>query len=361
MLKPGDKIEIAAKMASFNKFRVMVIGDLILDHYVFGEVSRISPEAPVPIVEAQWEEKRLGGAANVAANLYAMGASVIVAGVVGRDAHAVVLTSHLMERTDWVDGIIECENRKTTHKMRVLGNRQQLLRLDQETTTPIDRKTTESILAFFKKQYNKIHAVIISDYSKGVITEALMDGLRGVIDQHERKVMLVVDPKKGAPWLYRGAKLLTPNMKEASALAGMAIKTATDLETAGDKIVDITGCETLLITQGQDGMTLFDGLHEPVKVPTMAKHVFDVSGAGDTVTACMTLGLLSNMGPKLSAHFANMAAGVVVGEVGTTTVDAHTITGLLQLTRDMNREENNLSCATERCQAALERTTVPND
>jgi D-glycero-beta-D-manno-heptose-7-phosphate kinase len=327
-------------MASFNQFRILVLGDLILDHYVFGDVNRVSPEAPVPVVEHRWEEKRLGGAGNVAANIYGLCGRVMISGVLGIDAPGALFTSMLMGMTDFYGGIIECKDRRTTHKMRVLGNRQQLLRLDQEVLTPIDRTTTESILSFVRWHHGKIDAIVVSDYAKGVVTQQLMDGLRGILDDHERKIPLIIDPKRDDPGLYRGAKLLTPNLKEASALANMAIKNADDLEEAGERIVDATGCELLLITQGPGGMTLFDGLHEPISVPTEARHVYDVSGAGDTVTACMTLGLLSNMGAKLSAAFANMAAGMVVGEIGTTTVDPKKIRESLELVRDGNRDVN---------------------
>lgn len=297
---------------------MLVIGDIILDEYIWGDVSRISPEAPVPIVEIRSDEKRLGGAANVVHNIASLKGRVQICGVVGDDIcgrDIVEIINGLGLKTD---GIIKDPGRCTSLKTRVIGYNQQMMRIDREKKHPVADNITDSILAFLKEEIRDTDAVIIADYGKGVVTPRLMKGLLDLTSGTD--IIIGVDPKPVNFDCYRGIDVITPNHHEAGAFCRFEIRDEETLIRAGRKMLDELQCRAVLITQGKDGMTLFENGREPGHISTVARKVFDVSGAGDTVIAAFCLGLASGMDRQSAAIVANIAAGIVVGEVGTSVV-----------------------------------------
>ncbi len=303
---------------SFADKKVLIIGDLILDRYIMGKVSRISPEAPVPVVEVTEESFLLGGATNVANNIIALGGKVSIAGVIGKDMAGRILKELLEERGVTTEGIIE-DRRPTTVKARVIAHNQQVVRFDREDIRKLDGKNLVNLLGYVKKAMLAHDAVIVSDYKKGVITPALIKAL--VRYAKSRGTFIAVDPKVGHFHFYKNVSVITPNLMEASQGSGIEIKDEKSLMKAGRTLMSRLSCKSVLITRGEDGMSLFEkGTAKEVKsihIPTVAKKVFDVTGAGDTVIA--TLALAHTAGASLAdaARIANHAAGIVVGEVGT--------------------------------------------
>jgi len=316
-LDPG---RLAGYIDRFPKTRVLVIGDIIMDEYIWGDVSRISPEAPVPVVDVKHETKMLGGAGNVISNIASLGGEAILCGVVGDDStgrQVMKMVHHLGVPTD---GILQERNRPTTIKTRVVAQHQQVVRFDRESRKEIRPETVERLLDFVNRNRNNIHAVVVSDYAKGVISPQLMKGLRKRVGGSD--IVLGVDPKKNNFALYKGIDVITPNHHEAGAFAGIEIVDEKTLLRAGKQMLHELKCRSVLITQGKDGMTLFERKGEPIHIPTVARKVFDVTGAGDTVISTFCLGLAAGMDMQSAAIISNFAAGIVVGEVGTSTVQA---------------------------------------
>jgi D-beta-D-heptose 7-phosphate kinase/D-beta-D-heptose 1-phosphate adenosyltransferase len=307
----------------FPSVKVLVIGDLIMDEYLWGDVSRISPEAPVPVVQVERETKMVGGAANVAHNMATLGAKPFVCGVTGDDAHGNEIIRILKELGLSTEGIIVEESRPTTIKTRVVAHHQQVVRYDRESAKPISPLSAERILDFIEHHLPALQVMVVSDYGKGVITTELMSRLRGVLEKEDGGTCVVaVDPKTGNFPCYRGAHIITPNHHEASDFCGFRIVDEETLMRAGAHMIEALGCHSVLITQGKDGMTLFEEGGEPVHIPTVAKKVFDVTGAGDTVIGTLALALGAGLDLKTAAYLSNCAAGIVVGEVGTSAVRA---------------------------------------
>lgn len=322
---------------NFSKARILVIGDLILDQYIFGDVDRISPEAPVPIVRAKKRQYMPGGASNVAANIVALGAKAALAGVVGRDDPGKTLFSQLKEKKINALGVVKASGRRTILKTRVLGQKQQVVRVDWEDDSPLPGAVADKLNEYIRKNWDKFDAIIIEDYGKGVITQDLLSCLRGALSK--RKI-ITVDPKEEHFDIYRTLQIssITPNRKEAeTAIRYIKIRDRENrLEIYNDKLtddsaVDLAGSElrryldsdSVVITLGEQGMKLFlrDGKVE--RIPTFAQEVYDVSGAGDTVIAALTLALAAGAGFQDAAFIANHAAGIVVGKLGvaTTTIE----------------------------------------
>jgi D-beta-D-heptose 7-phosphate kinase/D-beta-D-heptose 1-phosphate adenosyltransferase len=311
---------LAGAIDAFPKTRVLVIGDIIMDEYIWGEVSRISPEAPVPVVDVKRETKMLGGAGNVVSNISSLGGEAILCGIVGDDSRGRQVKKMVRSLGATTEGILEEPQRPTTIKTRIVAQHQQVVRFDRESRREILPESVERLLGFVSKMRKNIHAIVVSDYAKGVISPQLMKGLSALVAGSG--VVLGVDPKKSNFEYYKGIDVITPNHHEASTFSGIEIIDEKTLERAGKHILCKLKCRSVLITQGKDGMTLFEKRGEPVHIPTVARKVFDVTGAGDTVISTFCLGLAAGMDLKSAAVISNFAAGIVVGEVGTSTVKA---------------------------------------
>jgi len=295
---------------------ILVIGDLMIDHYLWGGCERISPEAPVQVVDIAKETTVLGGAGNVINNLVALGAKVSVAGVIGDDENGRELLAMLDAIKVNTRALVVQENRKTSKKSRVIAANQQILRYDQESKDAISDTSIERILSACESVFESFDMIILSDYGKGVLTETLAQGIISQARSLDKKVL--VDPKGVEYAKYRGAHLLTPNKKEAIEATGIEINSDESLESALLWLKEKCRLERSMITLSEDGIAIYD---EGVKrFPTVAREVFDVTGAGDTVIASLAFALSTGMSIDESAKFSNLAAGVVVGKIGSATV-----------------------------------------
>jgi D-beta-D-heptose 7-phosphate kinase/D-beta-D-heptose 1-phosphate adenosyltransferase len=303
--------EIASRL---DKARVLVVGDLILDEFIWGSVTRISPEAPVPVVWVNSENFMPGGASNVAANIRALGGEVFLCGVVGDDDRGETLQALLRKKGIHCEGIFADPKRPTTQKTRVIAHHQQVVRIDREKIFPISESVLERLTAFVEDRMRSVDALIIEDYGKGVIVPQLVR--RAVQAARRTKKIITVDPKETHFSYYRGVSAITPNHHEAGTAVGFKIKDDATLERAGRLLLRKLRCETALITLGENGMAIFRSGKKLVKIPTVAQEVFDVSGAGDTVISVYTSALATGASVIEAAHLSNIAAGIVVGKVG---------------------------------------------
>ena len=314
----------------FNKTKILVLGDVILDEYIGGSVDRISPEAPVPVVWADKHTFTPGGAANVANNIRSLGGGVCLVGVIGRDKNANILLSELKRRKITTEGIFFDPRRHTTVKTRIVAGHQQVVRVDWEHTNSLPQKLNQGIVNFIKNKINNFDAIIIEDYGKGVINMQLLQDLIALSRSHKK--IIAIDPKEEHFQYYRGVTSITPNRKELeNAIRNLRIKdtsnrfkfntdklfTDRDIDSAADEILKYLDLQSLLVTLGEQGMRLFEKNGRITRIPTVAQEVFDVSGAGDTVIATFTLALSCGASKLEAAHIANFAAGVVVGKLGT--------------------------------------------
>ena len=304
----------------FSEAKVLVIGDIIMDEYVWGDVSRISPEAPVPVVQVTRETKMLGGAANVIHNMVTLGAKPALCGIVGEDQTGKEILHKMNNIGLNTDGIVIEQGRTTSIKTRVVARNQQVVRFDRENRTNMKPESTKKLLNFIEKNLDGLNAIVVADYGKGVISASLMEALKKLVQGSS--VMIAVDPKTGNFEYYQGVDVITPNHHEAEAFCRFEIIDEETLARAGKQILHELDCRSVLITQGKDGMTLFESGGEINHIPTVAKKVFDVTGAGDTVISTFSLALASGLDLKSAAILSNFAAGLVVGEVGTSTVSA---------------------------------------
>jgi rfaE bifunctional protein kinase chain/domain len=314
----GYANEVSKYMDKFPEARILVVGDIIMDEYIWGNVSRISPEAPVPVVDVQDQTKMLGGAANVLNNIISLGGRAILCGVIGNDPTGREILERLKTTGSATRGIVVEQKRPTSIKTRIIAHNQQVVRFDRESRKGIEAESRHKLLRIVEEHRGEIDAVLVADYGKGVVSEALMKTLRGLLT--DMSIPLAVDPKSGNFECYRGVDVITPNHYEAGAFSRIEIMDEDTLVRAGRQMLDELDCGTVLVTQGKDGMTLFEKNGEISHIPTVAKKVFDVTGAGDTVISTFCLGLASGMDMKSAAVISNFAAGIVVGEVGTTTV-----------------------------------------
>jgi rfaE bifunctional protein kinase chain/domain len=317
---------VKSLLRAARKSRVLVVGDVMLDQFMWGSVKRISPEAPVPVVEFQNETYMPGGAANVARNLTALGAAVNLYGLVGMDEGAKRLKKLLKE--DGVDGkgLVSAGDRMTTRKTRVIAHQQQMLRVDRETNEPMSPRTARRMLSSVEKQLDDACAVIVCDYSKGAVTQELLDGLREQCQS--AGVWLSFDPKPAHNLNLAGMSLITPNRGELFALAGLPDEgTSTSLNAAVKSVQDKCDPDIMLVTLSEQGMLLCPRGERPTLIPTVAQEIYDVSGAGDTVIASFTLAIAAGATPAEAAVFSNHAAGVVVGKMGTAVVTPKELSG----------------------------------
>ena len=310
----------AAVVARFRRVKVLVAGDLMLDHFVWGTVDRISPEAPVPVVRVTAESRRLGGAANVVHNLRALGGSVAACGVIGADAAGRDLLDELRRLGVNAEGVVQSRSAVTTRKTRIIAHQQQVVRLDREDEGRRDSSAAARARGFLLAHLGSADVVVISDYGKGLVTPELLAALAAM--RRQRPFPLLIDPKKANFVHYRGASLLTPNRDEASQASGIEIRDAASLARAGAALLERWEADAVLITRGEHGMSLFARGTPARHFPTVARQVYDVTGAGDTVVAACALALGAGASLEAAAVLANHAAGIVVGEVGTATVSA---------------------------------------
>lgn len=313
---------VKAILSAASKTRALVIGDVMLDHFIWGQVGRISPEAPVPVVDFDRESYIPGGAANVARNLSALGMPTEIFGAVGRDHPASQLKALLIEHHIGCDGLLANPRRSTSVKTRIVAHQQQVVRLDRETRAQLDAKSTRRLLDVLRAHLPDAAAVIVGDYGKGVVSQPLVDELKRLC--RERGVWLSVDPKPVHHLDLVGLSLITPNRKEAFELANIRDETRdanpladSNLMRAVEKLLLELKPVLLLITLGELGMLLCRADQKPFHIPTQAKEVFDVSGAGDTVIASFTLAIAAGASPVEAAILSNHAAGIVVGKIGT--------------------------------------------
>ena len=310
----------AALLPRFRRVRALVAGDLMLDHFIWGRVERISPEAPVPVVQVTAESRRLGGAANVMHNLRALGGQVTACGVVGADAAGRQLVGDLRQLGVGVDGIARSASAATTRKTRIIAHQQQVVRLDREDAGQRADHAAARARGFLLANLGHADVVVLSDYGKGLITPALLAALAAV--RARRPFRLIIDPKQVNFPHYRRPSLITPNRDEASQASGIAIRDPRSLAAAGAALLARWEAEAVLITRGEEGMSLFVAGEPARHFSTVARHVYDVTGAGDTVIAACALALGARASLATAALLANHAAGIVVGEIGTATVTA---------------------------------------
>lgn len=317
----------------FKGASVMVVGDLILDEFIWGDVSRISPEAPVPVVWVKKESFMPGGASNVANNLSSLGAKVYSVGVIGDDERGAILKSELDQKGVDTSGVLTDRSRPTTLKTRVVAGHQQVVRIDKEKTEPLGETMVRRMTDRIADTMKKVDAVIIEDYGKGVITPKLLQKMVPLAKRLGK--IISVDPKEEHFKYYRGITVITPNNHEASRAVGFKITDDATLQKAGKALLSKVGCKIALVTLGENGMAVFRKGKPMEHIPTVAQEVFDVSGAGDTVIAAYTLGLASGGDPVKSAYIANCAAGIVVGKVGIAVVDPDEL--IARIERELKR------------------------
>jgi len=314
-MKKHDIKALKDVVSRFSRAKVLVIGDVILDEYIWGKVSRISPEAPVPVVWVDQENFMPGGASNVAGNIAALGGKAVITGIVGNDARGDTLRNELKSRGVDVSGLIVDGSRPTILKTRVIANHQQVVRIDKEKTEPLSSRVAAKIIDYVKRKIDTVDSLLIEDYGKGVITPHILNEI--VLMAKKKGKIITVDPKETHFSFYRGITAITPNQEEASYAVGHRIHDIESLRKAGARLLKKLSCDVVLITLGERGMYLFQRKKKPIHISTIARDVFDVSGAGDTVISAFTLALGCKANPVEATHIANCAAGIVVGKLGT--------------------------------------------
>ncbi len=301
-------------LTKFKNKRIAVVGDVMLDKYLWGSVGRISPEAPVPIVEVEKETERLGGAANVANNVKSLGGWPLLVGVVGDDSNGALLTKLLAEQECPISGIVKDASRPTTTKTRVIAHSQHVVRIDNEQKRDISTAVQDQILSVLRSAIDTLDGIILEDYNKGVIGASLIHQIIQMAREHEK--IVTVDPKFQNFFEYEKATVFKPNRKEVEEALGVKLTSEESVRDAIGLLKKKLNAENVLITLGEQGMSLLDNRGSLLHLPTRARHVADVSGAGDTVIATLTMALASGASIHESASLANFAGGVVCGEVG---------------------------------------------
>jgi D-beta-D-heptose 7-phosphate kinase/D-beta-D-heptose 1-phosphate adenosyltransferase len=320
-------------VARFTDVRILVIGDIIIDHFIWGVVSRISPEAPVPVVNVRKEELILGGSANVLRNIFSLGGSGAICGIIGSDPMGDRVVELIKELSASTEGLI-VGKRPTTVKTRIVAQGQQVVRFDREEIGIPSKKPLGRMLHYLEQHLSEFDAVIVSDYAKGVINEEFMRCLhhkrQEIFKKEGKRLPLIVDPKPANLHHFVGATVITPNHHEAKQMSGMEIlNDKQSILAAARHIRDDIDCEGVLITRGEAGMALLDENDTLVTIPAVAKEVYDVTGAGDTVAGTLAMGLAVGCSLKEAAVLANYAAGIVVGKVGTAAVTAKELSAQL--------------------------------
>jgi rfaE bifunctional protein kinase chain/domain len=314
----SEKKKLLSHLPALRGHRILILGDVGVDEYVMGEVRRISPEAPVPVLEVESQESRLGLSANVASNVRTLGGEPVLVSIIGADAGAEILKDILRKSEIDFSNLVVDPLRPTTRKARMMAKNQQLVRVDYEMRKFLSPEVEEAVYKQAEKVMPTVAAVVLEDYAKGFFTRALIEKITTLAHKHGKKVM--VDPHRTNPAeFYRGVDLIKPNFDEAIVLSGLSYDEVRDRPTrvleVGLALKSKTAAKNLVMTRGKDGMTIFEG-DKIYQVPTFARQVFDVTGAGDTVIAALSLGLVSGLSLAESCMLANFAAGVVVGQIG---------------------------------------------
>ena len=324
-----DKQRASELINQLGNRKIVVLGDVMLDEFIWGDVSRISPEAPVPVVDIRRESTHLGGAANVLMNLTALGAKACVIGVVGKDTAGEKIRASLRDESALQsDGLLVTdESRPTTIKLRIIAHNQMVVRADRERRAAVDEETEGRIITATKAALADAHALVVSDYDKGVVTARI---LSEVLPAAYGRMPVLVDPKLRNFYSYQPVTLVTPNHHEALRLANIDEDSDGALQTAAKMIRGRLACDAVLITRGDRGMMLFEGDREPVYVETAAREVYDVTGAGDTVIATLAAALAAGASMTEAAVMANHAAGIVVGKLGTATASPDELLNSIQ-------------------------------
>lgn len=319
-LAPPDARALFERM---RQRRILVVGDVMVDEWIWGTVTRISPEAPVPVVAVSDHSFTLGGAGNVANNLRALDAQVNFAAAIGTDAFAHYVADILKAEGVSADGLIRIDDRPTTRKTRVVAHNQQVVRADWESTAALRDADRDKLCAIVREYGKQADAIVLSDYAKGLFSRQLVEAALDC-------PLVIADPKPQNLQLFTGVTCVAPNVHEASQASGIAIKDDASLEQAGSKLLQMLQCRYVVITRGEHGMSLFGENGERFNIPSVARTVFDVSGAGDTVVAVLSLALAAGAPIELAMQLANYAAGAVVEKLGTATASADEILALVE-------------------------------
>ena len=309
-------------ISRFKGKNIIIVGDIMLDVYYWGDVHRISPEAPVPIVHITNENVRIGGAGNVATNLFGLSAKPLLIGVLGEDENGNTLLKQLKDKLISTEGIIPIKDRTTTVKSRVIAKNQQMIRFDQESTTLVPKFVEETVISIFNKHITKANGIILSDYSKGILTPGIISEIIQISRQHN--VPVYVDPKSNDFTYFKSVHMIKPNLYEFQSVVG-EWKSEKKFDILGKKLREKLDADILLVTLGAEGSNLFTKNHQQ-RIPTKALHVHDVSGAGDTVISTFALAELSGATGEESAILANYAAGLVCEEVGVVPITLDSLT-----------------------------------
>jgi D-beta-D-heptose 7-phosphate kinase/D-beta-D-heptose 1-phosphate adenosyltransferase len=312
-------MDLLKLISLLKKQTVLVVGDTMVDKFIWGKVGRISPEAPVPVVEVTKETEVLGGAANVASNITSLGGNAIVISVIGEDITGRTLTEMLSEKKIKTDYLVYNSHRPTIIKTRIIAASQQVVRVDKEVKGVFEKDTESKIMNNIEDAMPKVNAVIISDYGKGVVCSNVLK--KTILLARKYKIPITVDPKIDNFKKYKKITTMTPNEKEAiEGMGAKDIKSDEDIAILGKKILKTLRSDSVVITRGEKGMTLIES-NKITNIPTRAKEVYDVTGAGDTVISTMTLALAAKADLLTAAEIANFAAGIVVGKIGTATAN----------------------------------------
>jgi rfaE bifunctional protein kinase chain/domain len=313
MISLSDK-RINQLKKKFNGLKIAVIGDMMLDCYFWGDVKRVSPEAPVPVVEIENEFYRFGGAANVALNISTLGGVPVPVGIIGYDNYGSIFTSLVKETKISAKGILIDESRPTTAKTRVIAQDQHVVRIDKESKNYLDPKTEAKIFAFIKRSIDALDGIILQDYNKGVLTPSL---IKSIIELANKKnILITVDPKFNNFFEYKNVTVFKPNRKEAGDVLGIKIKTDEEIILAGSMLLEKLDARYILLTLGAGGIAVFEKGKDVKRMPTKARKVADVSGAGDTVISTLTMALAAGADIFEASYLANYAGGLVCEEVG---------------------------------------------
>ena len=307
----------------FDGKRIAVIGDMMLDGYFWGDVKRISPEAPVPVLEVEDEFFRFGGAANVALNIFTLGGIPVPVGVIGNDTYGSIFSSLIKEKNIENDGIIIDNERPTTTKTRVIANNQHVVRIDKESKAYISNKIEAKILAYIESVLDKLDGIILQDYNKGILTPSLISKIISLANK--KNILVTVDPKFDNFFEYKNVTVFKPNRKETETVLGIRIKDDKDISSAGKNLLHKLNSKYVLLTLGEAGIAVFEKGDKERRMPTKARKVADVSGAGDTVISTLTIGLAAGANIYEACFLANYAAGIVCGEVGIVPIEKETL------------------------------------
>jgi len=339
----GENVNLQTLLEQLEGKHIVIIGDVILDEYVWGDVNRISPEAPVPVLEVTAETSRIGGAANVAYNVASLGGRVDLIGVIGDDSNGKTLTHKFQGAQINIAGICIDPSRPTSTKTRVIARHQQIVRIDRESKRAIDASLRHQLLKVATERIPQADAIIFEDYDKGVVSVELIQDVLSQARHYHKPV--VVDPKVENFWNYKGVTCITPNHKEAGAALSRAITDEASLLWVGEEILDRLALEGLLITRGESGMSLFrrerDNRLRVDHIPVLSpREVFDVTGAGDTVVAVFTLALAAGADMLDAARLSNLAGGIVVGEVGCVAITREALSQAIRLEVQVENSRN---------------------